>query len=516
MPSNQSIRLTITVLIALTLLLFQQLTGQARPVSQAAAFSADADRYIQETLAAFPMVPGIVIAVVRGEETVYAKGFGLADVGASVAATAETDYYIASSTKSFTSLAAALLHAQGKLDLDRSLQSYLPEVVFDSAIEADSITLRDLLTHSAGISNDAIVFRTAISGEHTRADLLHAMSATEVQSRAPRGEFRYTNLGYNIVSVILDREAGMPWQDLLATTVFEPAGLDRTTAYASVPLREGWPVARPYWGTTEGEMERLYLEKQDNTMQAAGGMYSTAQDLGRWVALQLNDGELDGRQIFPADVIRETHRPHVETDTEFGPYERKGGYGLGWYIGGYDGKILIHHFGGFAGWRSHVSFMPEYGVGVVVLANQAPVASSLTDLFATYAYDWWLDRDSLAQVYTTKRDELAERAVDRRKRVEADLARRSKREWTLTEPLEAYTGTYRSDLYGTLTITIEDDVLAASIGNLHAVSTPFTRPNTIRVELIPKSGQVIGFTIEDGAVVQARASGADFQKVASE
>ncbi len=130
MPSNQSIRLTITVLIALTLLLFQQLTGQARPVSQAAAFSADADRYIQETLAAFPMVPGIVIAVVRGEETVYAKGFGLADVGASVAATAETDYYIASSTKSFTSLAAALLHAQGKLDLDRSLQSYLPEVVF--------------------------------------------------------------------------------------------------------------------------------------------------------------------------------------------------------------------------------------------------------------------------------------------------------------------------------------------------------------------------------------------------
>ena len=103
MPSNQSIRLTITVLIALTSLLFQQLNGQARPVSQAAAFAADTDRYIQETLAEFSMVPGIAIAVVRGEEIVYAKGFGLADVGARVAATAGTDYYIASSTKSFTS-----------------------------------------------------------------------------------------------------------------------------------------------------------------------------------------------------------------------------------------------------------------------------------------------------------------------------------------------------------------------------------------------------------------------------
>jgi hypothetical protein len=148
-----------------------------------------------------------------------------------------------------------------------------------------------------------------------------------------------------------------------------------------------------------------------------------------------------------------------------------------------------------------------------VLANQAPVGSPLTDLFATYAYDWWLGRDSLEHVYSAKRDEVADRVADRIQRVDADLARRAERKWTLTEPLEAYTGIYRSDLYGTLTITIEDSVLAASIGNLHAVSTPFTRPNTIRVELIPKSGQVIGFTVEDGVVVGARGSGAEFEKV---
>jgi len=490
-----------------------QLTSQERPASDAAAFSADADHFIGETLETFPMVPGIAVSVVRGGETVYARGFGYADVEAGVQATPETEYYIASSTKSFTALAAQLLHVEGKIDLDRSLQSYLPDVAFDPAIEADSITLRDLLTHTAGISNDAIVFRTAFSGEHTQDELLRAMSATSVQSRAPRGEFRYTNLGYNILSVILDRETGTAWQDLLAELVFVPAGMARTTAYASLPDKAGWPVARPYFGVSEGEVERLYLEKADNTMQAAGGMYSTAADLARWVTIQLNGGRIDGVQVFPADVIRETHHPFAETDTRFGPYRRDGGYGLGWYIGGYEDEVLIHHFGGFAGWRTHVSFMPEHDVGVVVLANQAPVGSLLADLLATYAYDWWLGRDSLQQVYEEKRTEVARRVEDRKGRIDADLANRAERTWTLTEPLESYVGIYRSDLFGTLNIAIEDDVLAASIGNMHAVSTPFTRPNTIRVEMVPKNGQVIGFVVEDGVVTQARNGDAVFDKV---
>jgi CubicO group peptidase (beta-lactamase class C family) len=497
----------------LTILLATQLSGQARPGSDAPAFSDDADRFIEETLAAFSMMPGIAVSVVRGDETVYARGFGYADVEAGVRATEETEYYIASSTKSFTALAAQLLHVDGTIDLDRSLQSYLPDVAFDPEIEADSITLRDLLTHTGGISNGAIVFRTAFSGEHTQTALLRAMTATTVESRAPRGEFRYTNLGYNILSVILDRETGMPWQDLLAKTVFAPSGMPRTTAYVSLPAKEGWPVARPYFGIEAGQQERLYLEKADNTMQAAGGMYSTAADLARWVTIQLNEGRIDGQQVFPPEVIRETHHPFAETDTRFGPYEREGGYGLGWYIGGYDGRVLIHHFGGFAGWRSHVSFMPEHDVGVVVLANQGPVGSLLADLVATYAYDWWLGRDSLEAVYRAKRDEVTQRVTQRKGRIEDDLARRAERTWTLTEPLESYVGTYRSDLYGTLTVTIAEGVLAAAIGNMHAVSTPFTRPNTIRVEMVPKNGEVIAFTVENGRVIDARNGDAVFVKV---
>ena len=267
------------------------------------AFATAADQFIGGALDAVGVVPGVAVAVVHGDEVVYLRGFGLADREADLDATPEALFYIASSTKSFTALAAALLDARGELDLDASLAHYLPMVDFDPAVKADSVTLRHLITHTAGLSNDAIVFRTAFSGEHTPEVLLKAMEATK-PSKTPRGAFAYTNLGYNILSLILDRETGMPWQDLLREMIFEPMAMNRTTAYASLPRQEGWPVAAPYFGLHPDGIMRLYLEKHDNTMQAAGGLLSTAADLARWVEVQLNDGRLDGRQVFPAAVIR--------------------------------------------------------------------------------------------------------------------------------------------------------------------------------------------------------------------
>lgn len=212
-----------------------------------------------------PLHTGLAMAVVKGDEVVYLNGFGEADREAGVEATAETLFYIASLTKSFTALAAALLDARGDLDLDASLAHYLPTVDFNPAIKADSVTLRHLITHTAGLHNGGLVFRTAFSGEHTPEVLIDVMDKT-TKSQTPLGTFSYTNLGYNILSIILDRETGQPWQDLLRDMIFEPLGMTRTTAYASLPRQEGWPVAAPYFGLHPDGIERAYLEKQDNTM----------------------------------------------------------------------------------------------------------------------------------------------------------------------------------------------------------------------------------------------------------
>ena len=500
-------------LLPLLLVLLPAPTLAQPAADSAAAFAAAADAFYAETLAAVGAVPGVAVAVVRGDETVYARGFGMADREAGLEATPHTPFYIASATKPFTALAAALLHHRGEIDLDAPLTQYTPGIAFDN-VDAGAVTLRDLLTHTHGLENSAIGLRTAFTGEHTPEDLWALLAATEPNESAPHGTFDYTNVGYNILSLVLDRVTERPWQDLLDDLVFQPAGMDRTTAYASEAA--AWGRAAPYLpfgldGT--GGPVRIYLEKDDTTMQAAGGMYATADDLARWVRLQLNGGRLDGEQVFPEAVIAATHRSHAEVDASFGPFSR-GGYGLGWYVGDYNGDVFMHHFGGFGGFHAHVSFMPEHDLGVVVLANEAMVGGRLVPTLATFAYEWWLGRPNVAERYAAQREALRGGMERGRQSLAEDFAKRAERTWTLAAPMAAYAGTYRSPLHGTLVVTVEDGAPHVQLGNLRADATPFTEPNTMRVTFLPPRGEVVAFELDaEGRPVAARYDDATFERV---
>ena len=419
-----------------------------------AAFAEAADALLEETLAEFGTVPGMAMAVVRGDEPVYARGAGLADVEANLPFTADTPFYIASVTKPFTALLTTLLDREGTLQLDATLADLFPDVPFDPAIEADQVTVRHLLSHTAGIDNGPIGFRAAFTGEHTPAQMRQLLAGTVVEEDAPRGTFEYTNVGYNILSLHLDELDGGPWQDLLADRLFAPLGMTRTTAYASEA--SSWRPAMPYAPTPDGGAERIMLVKHDDTMQAAGGMISTATDLARWLTLHLNAGRLNGRQLVPADVIAEVHQP-VATDRgdSFGPFGRDG-YALGWQTGTYDGDTMLHHFGGFAGFHAHTSFMPERNLGVVVLANESSLGGRLASLFATFAYDWWntepSDRDAVVARTRDARDAIKSQMDAGLDRYAQSLAERAERTWQLSLDPSAYTGTYVNPDYGTMVV----------------------------------------------------------------
>ena len=438
-------------------------------------------------------VPGLSIAVVHGDDAVYLRGFGMADVEAGVPAGPETAFYIASSTKSFTALAAALVEADGRLDLDDSMAEHARGVTFDPTVRAPDVTLRHLLTHTHGMANHPIVVRTAFTGDHTSDELWRLLAETRPNEDAPLGTFAYSNVGYNIFSLFLDRAAGKPWQDVLDERIFEPLGMAGTTAYASEAASSGRSVAQPYSGFGEdGRAELVYLAKQDNTMQAAGGMYTTAADAARWLEVQLNAGRLDGRQVFPAAVIRETHEPFATTDAAFGPFTRTG-YALGWYAGEYDGSGMRHHFGGFGGAHSHISFLPDEGLGVAVFVNEAGIGGNVAVTVASLAYDLWLDKEGALDRAEAFLAQVPARVEQSRERVAADRAERAAREWTLGRPMADYAGTYVSPSLGTMVISAESGALRVRFGNMNAVATPFTEPETIRVELIPDQGQVVGF-----------------------
>ena len=477
------------------------------------SFEQVADTYIAETLEAIEEVHSLSIVVVRGDEIVYTRSFGMADPETGLKSTPETNYYIASSTKSFTALATTLLAEQGLIDLDAPITHYLTEVSFDTALHADQIRIRDLLTHTSGLANDPIAIRSAYSGEHTPAVLRQLLSASK-PNRAGYGNFAYTNVGYNILSLILEQVTHKPWQILLDELVFEPLGMHQTSAYISEAVDKHWPMAAPYYGLGWTGIERVSLQKQDRTMHAAGGTISTAQDIAQWLKVQINEGRLDGRQVFPVSIIQETQRKQAEADQNFYRFHRHG-YGLGWYVSDYDDEVMIHHFGGFPGFRAHVSFLPEHDLGVAVLVNDSSRPGFiLADMMATFAYDWWLGKDQVIEQYVGQRTTFLEQLEQGKARLAAGRAEMAKRTWQLTEPLESYTGTYYSPAFGTVYVYIDHSgVLAVRNGYMFAVSTPYTKPNTIRVEMVPYSGDVMAFKVENGQVDELVFNGNTFKRL---
>ena len=225
-----------------------------------------------------------------------------------------------------------------------------------------------------------------------------------------------------------------------------------------------------------------------------GHIATTAADLLRWLELNINHGRIGDVQVLPREAFETAHRQQADVDARFGPY-RRFGYALGWYWSDYDGQTLLHHFGGFAGWRAHVSFNPETKDGVAVVTNTSGFGFDLPDLIANYVYDRTVHEDRIAAL----RKEIDEG----RQKIREHAAERAARKPTLLHDLSVYTGRYSNYEMGDLTIVRSGSDLRASIGQLDSRLEPYTEPETARVELVPGSGDVLRFDFDDAGRVKA-------------
>lgn len=450
----------------------------------------DIIQFTEKVMRDIPESPSLGVAVVRAGEPFLARGFGMRDIEANAPADERTAYYIASSTKSYVGLLAALLAHRGVVDLDAPITRYLAELQLPAGVDPQRVTLKTLLTHTAGLESDALVGRTAFTGEHSTPLLIELISRSEVGET----KFDYDNYGYVVAGLVMERVTGKKWQDLLDEMIFRPAGMSRTTAYIS--RTASWPAAIPYSGGPEGLIRRRML-KTDDTMHAAGGLITTAEDLVRWLELNVNQGQIGGRQVLPREAFEIAQRQYTTLSAKFGPYRRYG-YALGWYWSDFEGKTLLHHFGGFSGWRAHISFMPDTRNGVAIVTNTSGLAFDVPDLVANYIYDRLDNRADLATVTETRLAELRASIEKDREAMVADFAKRATRKPTLLRDSSAYVGTYANRDWGRITVRQDGNELRASFGQLGGKLEPFTEPDTARVELVPGSGDVLRFQFESG------------------
>jgi CubicO group peptidase (beta-lactamase class C family) len=466
----------------------------AAPGIRESPLSGELDQAIGHAVSTLPAVPGLAVAVYTRDGS-YVRAFGVTDTTTHSPATADTAFYIASDTKPLTALALASLQARGELDLGQTLAAYAPEANFPAEIQPDKVTLRQLLTHTSGIENNPIGFRVAFGGEHDPATLWSLLATSKPNTKAPLGTFAYTNVGYNIATILTDRKLGVRWQDLLEREIFRPAGMTRSSASMSKAQGAGWSIAKPHgWDPESGRSERIYLEKTDQTMQSAGGVIMSAHDARRWLELMIEDGRLDGRQVIPSAVIQSTRAPLADLDESRDGFTRKH-YGLGWYLGSYRDEEMLHHFGGFPGARAHVSYLPARRAGVAVFINDSSVSAPVVDLVAKLVYDRLAGRADAREAFDAA---VAKLATDGPARFIAGRNERAARPWKLSLPRAAYAGEYRSAEMGTMKISLVDGEIRADIGILRAVATPYTEADSIRVEFAPGQGEVVRFEMAAG------------------
>jgi len=505
---------TIVLLISL---IFSNTIPQTRPASEK-DFSAAFDAQIRKTLETFPDLPGIAIVVIKDDRPIFVSAYGMADKEAGIKADTDTLFYTGSSTKSFTALAAAMLDQEGKIKLSDALTKYTTRIRFKNEIP-DKVTIQDLLTHTSGLRNSPLINRLAFTGEIDQSELDHVFAEGTTYNDANYGKYNYTNLGYNIYGLALHYQLHKKWQDLLQERIFTPAGLKHTTAYVSTARAKKFKIVAPYVissdGSEAGTMVRSGLEKTDDNMQSAGGIFMSISDLGRWLNLNMNGGKLDGKQIVPADIIRKVQTGYTKSTRNEPPFSGDGEYGLGWQIGKYRNDKVVYHHGGYPGYRTHVSFMPERKIAVGVMVNNDALGGRLADLLAAYAYDWWLQTENLEADYARQVQETIKRYESVKQGMAAEAADRAKREWLLTKPFTEYAGKYRNDLMGTIEIVAKEKAFAVRMGAMNAVATPYKEKDTIRVVMQPGgNGDVIAFVKDaDGKFSSLTYGGFTFTKL---
>lgn len=426
-------------------------------------------RPLVERAMARGLLPGLQLAVVERDGTIWTTCAGVADVGSGRPVTEDTRFYVASTSKALMGLTAALLDHRGEIALDTPLDEAFPVGTrFHPDYDPSTATVLDLLTHTHGMTQPPpMTFRVSITGQYTNEDLFALLPTA---APAPDRSFRYSNLGYNLYGLLVAPEETRGWKPVQRALVLDPLGMDHTTNRPST--LDPSVIAMPHEVGPKG-FERVPTIKGDRNIGPAGGAFSTAGDLARLALVELGLGRIDGEQVFPREVIEETQRIQVPQDRSIFYYHRHG-WGIGWDVGTYDDELVLHRPGAFAGYYANVAFLPERGFGIAVLGNGGQYAGHVCETIVGAVYDVLCGREDAVRLMDQRLD-----AIEAHVREEREAAARRVAELELLDeplrPLAAYVGTYGNPALGSFEVVRGDGGLRLLWGELRRELTPQPR-----------------------------------------
>ena len=420
------------------------------------------DNYIQSTMKDWK-VPGVAIGIVEGTAPVYLKGYGVRNIQTRQPVTADTLFDIGSCTKAFTSASIAMLADDEKMNWDDRVDQSIPYFHLRDPEADEHVTLRDLLTHRTGLpGTDLIWYGSPINREEVvrRAAFIH-----------PNAEFRtlfqYQNIMYIALGVAVGRVSGGTWDEFVNQRIFAPLGMTESDT-SSTDAQKSPDFASPHL-LREGNLTLIPWKNIDNA-GPAGSINSSVRDMSKWIALQLNDGVVDGKRLVSSKNMQEMHRPQMvippgEIATEFFPDSMQLSYALGWFVQDYRGHQLILHPGDIDGFEALTVLIPEIHTGYEVLVNVG--GNSYRQALGYHIADMLLhlpEQDWSA--HFKKLDDQAQ--AEEKAQITSWQSKRNPN----THPshaFNAYVSAYENPLYGGAEISMQDGHLSLSF---HGTTLP--------------------------------------------
>lgn len=329
--------------------------------------------------------------VVKDGQTVFRKGYGMADVARAIPMDAGAQHRIGSITKQFTATAILMLVDEGKLALDDNLTKYLP----DYPTGGRKITIEHLLTHTSGIASytSKRSFVEEIGQDKTVSAMIDSFK-NDPMTFEPGTKYAYNNSAYYILGAIIEKVSGMPYGQFVEERIFTPLGM-LDTAYegrerGKAPRASGHTVTRTGYGPS--------VRMSPTVPFSAGAIVSTVDDMARW------DAAISTGKLLKAASWQRAFTPYRLSD---GTSTK---YGYGWHVGTLQGSQRLNHGGGIPGFSSHAMRLPQEKVYVAVLRNndKDPVSSEvIASVAAAIAIGKPLPRLNPVAVSSDRLDEVA-------------------------------------------------------------------------------------------------------------
>lgn len=463
-------------------------------------------------------IPGAAVGIVKDGKVVFAKGYGVRELGKTAKVDPDTVFPIGSNTKAFTTTLLAMLVDEGKVHWDDKVIDYLADFRLYDPYVTREFTVRDLVTHRSGLGPGAGDLLFVPATDFSRDDIIRALRHLKPVSSF-RSRFDYDNLLYMVAGQIIAAVTGTSWEDAVTNRILHPLRMEPCAA-SMERMTDRRNVAAPH-SMVEGKLQTV-TPADFSVIGPAGTIQCNISGMMKWVQTQLAGGQPPGgERLFSTAQRDEMWSPQtiMPNSSPLSAYTRTHftSYGLGWGVEDFHGFKRVQHSGGVPGTVSYVNMIPELNLGVVVLTNQGDggamraIALRILESYAGAPRRDWV---SLLQSMSLERQQKA-------RAVEAEVAAAAAgAKLPPTLPLQSYTGVFEDPWRGEARVRMEngelilqfshtdslEGVLTSSGGNLFIVRW---HDRSLHADAYVRFSQDFGGKV-DGFTMQATSPLTDF------